>query len=131
MWDTIKDYMNSFIAILILGIPLIYEAIKSKRPKWLIISYFGGCIALIFLGIDKVGRDNNKDHQTENKRLSDSTTIHSLTAKFDTLTYFYRRDSATFSDFKEKLQNKHAGDTLIIPKIYKTTINKADNVNFY
>lgn len=60
-WEQIKDYMNSFIAILILGVPLIIEAIKAKRSKVLIFIYVVCCIGLVFLGYDKIKRDNRKE----------------------------------------------------------------------
>lgn len=131
MWDITKDYMNSFIGIAILLVPLIREWIKSANRSKSYISFLViCCIGLLALGIDKINRDNKKDSINEKRRSSDST-------KLDAISNSYAKDTARFSDFKKKLEmDFHIKDSANAPvqihyykPVYNTHINKADKVS--
>lgn len=78
-WDTAKDYMNAFIAILIILIPLIKEARKEgKKSTIYIIFLSASCVGLFFLGKDKIDRDRVKDLNYNRDRISYSNKMDSL-----------------------------------------------------
>src|SRR5437868_15122107 len=90
MWDTIKDYLNSFIgAAFLFATFFIIPEIRAKRKYW--IPFFIGAVVLAYLGIDKINRDNRARNGYEssigtlNEKLSDleraksSDSLHRIT----------------------------------------------------
>ena len=111
-WDIIQDYMNALLGALLLLIPLIIEARKSKKKSkgymaFLVISVAG----LVLLGFNKINRDNFEKDKNEKRRISDST---------------------NFAEFKHILESKfNIKDSANIPiksNTYNTYIKKADKV---
>jgi hypothetical protein len=123
-WEQIKDYSSSFIAIVILGVPLIIEAISAKRSKGLIVLYVLCCVFLIFLGADKIKRDNIKEGIARNDKAELKSSIENLQMSISI-------DSAERKALYEKLEEKF---NIIIDsqgnptKIFNTKIEKARDV---
>jgi len=128
-WDTLKDYMNAFIAILIILVPLIKEARKDgKKSIGYIVFLFISCVVLFFLGKDKIDRDSVNEIKFEKKRISDSVQTAKLT---NDMSNIKRSDSAMLSQINAslipyKLQLK---DNRIVPLNITFGDNKSTNVS--
>ena len=130
MWDTIKDYMNSFIALIIILIPLIKEAKKGgKGSKGYITFLSACCLALFFLGKDKIDRDNKKEAINNKRNFDDSVKLSHLDSSFNSISISYKRDTTKFNDFLKKLEkDMHIKDSagIPIPNKINNYINKVD-----
>lgn len=128
MWDLSKDYLNAFLGALVIFLSLfLIPEIRAKRK------YIAGiiilCCLLIWLGADKIARDNRKDEAAENRRKSDSAAINRINA-------ILQADTAAFSDFKKKLEKdfhiKDSGNTPVqihnYMPVFNTHIEKAKEV---
>lgn len=139
MWDTIKDYMYAFLGVLFLGIPLIGTLLaqrkkakdrKTKRElsRWLL-AVVVGCLFLIWLGYDKINRDQKKEESltvlnsnfnNATARLTHSDSLNAiLTKKVDSSNAFMKALKESFNIVKDA-NNK--------PVKYETKINTARDV---
>jgi hypothetical protein len=136
--STFKDYMNSFIGIFFLVLPIYWE-IKKKGKNYIrnviILSIL--CVILFFLGLDKIHRDKAEKDKNDLRESSDSTTISQMGYKIshvdssmNNLLSQYKKDTASFSEFVRNLQkvgytrNPETNQ----PTIYNTKIDRAENV---
>jgi len=153
MWDIFKDYMNSFLGIIFLGVPLMgtlwyqrkSETERKKKRKlftWICVIFFG-CLILAGLGVDKINRDNAKDRLNTSETKKRNSIIDSLSNNVSLLVSARKIDSLKstndsirdvefqnqlFKEFKitrDSITNKPT----IINKI--TNIDKVHTANFY
>ena len=124
-WEQIKDYMNSLIgaALLLISIVLIPE-IRAKKKYWITITML--VFLLVWLGIDKIKRDNTKEAEIIKK---DST----FERKIDGLSNTIKNDSAERKAVYKKLESKFdiIIDSMGNPqkiKNFNTTIDQARDV---
>jgi len=135
MWDALKDCMNSFLGAVALFLSLFFIP-EIRRKKLFIFGVSILCAGLIWLGIDKISRDIQKDRNHEQQRQLDSLQIVSLKSDIKSLSESYKKDTTRFADFKKQLESDfHIKDSGNIPvqihnykPIFNTHINKADRV---
>lgn len=132
-WDTISDYMNSFIGafFLFIGIILIPE-IRKRKKYWIPIVVL--IIILLGLGIDKINRDKRRDKLFRTERENDAKKIDSLLNDIKTMADNRKKDSTANAEFKASLETKFniiqdskTGEP--VPKTFNTHIDKAGTVN--
>jgi|GEM_PF-3844807 len=126
--DIIKDYLNAFLGALAIFLSLVFIPEIRAKLKY-ILGVLVICSLLVWLGIDKIHRDDRKDATAERKRKEDSAVINRINS-------LLQADTARFSDFKRKLEKdfhiKDSNNTPVQIHNYKPTFNthidKAENV---
>jgi hypothetical protein len=124
MWDTIKDYMNSFIGIALLVLPIFFipEVKKSNGYKIFITI---ASIILLWLGCDSVGRNKIKDNKIDTL----STNINTISKKLNDANYMLQKKTDSTNQFIKALQDRFKiGIKNGMPFQINTNIEKADNV---
>ena len=103
MWDITKDYMNAFLGAIALFLSIIFIPEIKQKVKYVvgIIILIG---ILIWLGCDKIERDDRKEALNDQRRADDSVKFQKLSFKLDTISNSYRSDTDRFTDFKKKLE---------------------------
>jgi len=130
MRDTIVDYLNSFLGIGLLILPILLMPEIRKSKKYIIFVVIAS-ILLFWVGCEKTKRDNKKEAKHEQQRTEDSANLNSISTN-------YKNDTTRFNDFKKKLENDfHIKDSANAPiqihnykPIINTHINKARDVIF-
>ena len=122
-WDTIKDYMNSFIGILILLIPILLMP-EVRRSKFYKIFFVIASIFLFWLGTDKIKRDKKTELLTNKSKDSLNIQIRSLRDDFSKYKQseneFLIKLKTNFNIGRDSIKNS--------PIKYNTTIEKARDV---
>jgi glucan phosphoethanolaminetransferase (alkaline phosphatase superfamily) len=118
-WDSMQDYMNSFLGVLflLLGTILIPE-IRQTKKYWITISILA--LIMLLLGFAKIKRDNKKDSIYQSNTDSLKKKIENLDSSLkDANTYLHRLDSVGIK--RDTAKN--------MPTVTKTFINNIEKVN--
>ena len=138
-WDTTKDYMNSFLGILFLGLPLIgallYERKKTidKRKKksllgW-IFAVILGCLFLTWLGVDKINRDKKHAVAEEISANESKEKIESLTTGVNKLDSIKKDYEEFMTNLKQQKHIERDSNNQPVQTIFNTNIKNAETVN--
>lgn len=134
MSDATKDYMFYIIGLLALIIPLLREVFKNytffKHKKFVVIYILflsGAFILLLWLGIDKINRDNVYRNNSD-------TSIKKLSLKIDSIKIDKSADSTKYIDLKDFIYKrfpvKDSSGFPVYKKEYKNYVNKPEKVYF-
>lgn len=132
MWDLIKDYTNSFIGAIVVLIGLIAIP-EIRRNKKLLISSVIIFILLVWLGIDKINRDNQKDEDNKNQMVVFFGKIDSSKHIVDSLNATIKNSNTQTNQFLKRLDSSFniTVDSLRnapVKKTFNTNIEKARDV---
>jgi len=124
MGDIIKDYLNSFLAIIVIFIGFIaVPEIRKKAINWIVAAVI--CCVLLFLGIDKINRDDKKDQLQQGKIDALENSNKSISSSLDILTVYIKRvDSLGIK--RDSINNQP-----IITKHFINYIGKVGTLNQY
>jgi hypothetical protein len=103
-WDQIKDYMNSFIGIIFLTLPFFFIP-EIKRSKTYIVFFILATVFLLWLGTDKMKRDEKqkKNEISHSDSVINKASVHLLSnvdsaLKVNNLSYNPRTKTVTIID---------------------------------
>jgi hypothetical protein len=135
--DAIKDYMNSFLGIIAIILPLLFIP-ELKKSKWYIIFCIVSGLILLWLGIDKISRDGKDRSINDKRRIADSITISKLNINVNSLAKTIKKNTESDSVFKKELRSKFKiVDSANMPVSIDnrhtnyTHISKADKVDIH